>query len=315
MNCVRAEELLPWLLNGSLEAAEAGSVRAHLAGCAACRTAWVDTSWVVELSASHVPAGNLVDLAAGVALTGGDRAAVEAHLAGCMDCAAEMALLRASWTAHAAPERSAKLRSVARSEPGNLGDALTARPRTTWSWRDLALAAAVAGMILGSLGFWQMRLGAARDRLRWAAEVERWSAETEEARRDRATAEARLVELEAPVLNARVAELMPQDLVLRSALAPLPVLTVPAAGRITLLLYAPPTGLAEEDYGVELRDAQGVVRWSARGLTRQPTGDFSLSLPATLLAEGSAEIRVLASGRGQAVVARYGFQVRLGSRK
>jgi len=313
MNCDRAEELLPWLLNGSLDAAEAGSVRAHLAGCAACRTAWVDTAWVAELSAIHVPAEDLVDLAAGVALTGVDRAAVEAHLAGCAACAAELALLRASWAAHAAPEGSAQMRPVARIEPARPGHAPALRPRPSWDWRNLALAATVAGMVLGGFAFWQLRLQAAGERVHLAAEVERSRREADEASGGRAAAEARLADLQAPQLNAQIAELMPEELVLRGAAATLPALSVPAAGRILLLLYAPPTEAAVGDYGVELRDTRGVVRWSAQGLKRQPGGGFSLSLPASLLAEGTAEIRVLAPGDGQAVVARYLFQVRPGS--
>ncbi len=313
MNCARAEELLPWLLNGSLDAAQAGSVRAHLAGCAACRTAWVDTTWVAELSASHLPAANLVDLATGVVLPGGDRVAAEAHLATCTACAAELALLRESWTAHGAALDTNEELPESRIAPGPHGNASAQRPRATRDWRNLALAASVAGMVLGGVGFWKVKLQATGDRERQAAEVERSRQEADEAKGEREAVAVRLAALEAPQLNVPLAELMPQELVLRAAPEALPVLSVPAAGRIMLLLYAPPTGAAAGDYGVELRDARGVVFWSAQGLKRQPGGDFSLSLPAEFLAEGTAEIRVLAPGDSPAVVARYRFAVRRGS--
>ncbi len=312
MDCARVEELLPWLVNGSLLVEEAASVREHLAQCPACREALADTAWVAELSASHLPAGSLVDLAAGIATPGMDRALVEAHLASCAACAAELALVRESWAALAAPESAARVLPDARIEPTRPGLAVAPRPRPTRDWRNLALAATLAGMILGGFGLWQARQQAAADGVRRAAEVERWSREVEESRRARTAAEARLTELQAPQLNASVAELMPAELVLRSASTALPVLSVPAVGRITLLLYAPPKGPAQGDYTVELRDAQGRILWSARGLTRQPVGDFSLSLPAELLPEGAAELRVFPPGEGKTAVAHYRFQVRRG---
>ncbi|MDQ1348756.1 MAG: zf-HC2 protein [Acidobacteriota bacterium] len=313
MNCARAEELLPWLLNGSLDAAEAGTLRVHLAGCADCRSAWADTAWLAELAARHVPETTLVDFAAGRTLPSEDHGPVEAHIATCAACTAELSLLRESWTAHAAPEVRAELDPAEALEAGRPGRAIAARPRTTWDWRNLALAASVAGMVLGGFGYWQLQLRASGDHARQAAEIERSHREADEARGGRVAAEARLAELEAPQVNAQIAELMPQELVLRGAPAPLPVLSVPAAGRILLLLYAPPAEAGKGDYEVELRDSQGALLWAAQGLRRTSSGDFSLSLPTALLAEGAAEIRVLAPGDGRAVVARYRFAVQRGS--
>ncbi len=312
MDCAHVEELLPWLLNGTLPAVESAGVREHLARCAACREARAETAWVADLAAHHVPAGGLLDLAAGVRLPAEERVEIEAHLASCAACAAELELVRQSWVELEAPETVPAKLPGGRSELARPDLAFGPRPRPKSDWRTLALAASLAGMILGGFGFWQMRLQAAGEQARQAAEVERSRRAADEARRGRATAEAQVARLQEPQLNAGFAELMPVELVLRGAATPLPVLAVPAAGRITLLLAAPPAGPEKGEYGVELRDAQGRVVWAARGLERQALGEFSLSLPAELLPEGPAEIRLFPPDESEAASARYRFQVRHG---
>ena len=50
MNCDLAAELLPWLLNGTLEAGERRRLVEHLRGCSACRAALADTQVAWDLS-------------------------------------------------------------------------------------------------------------------------------------------------------------------------------------------------------------------------------------------------------------------------
>lgn len=116
MNCDLAAELLPWLLNGTLEAGERRQLIAHLRGCDACRAALADTQVAWDLFDWHPPAAALVAYAgaveagAGGAAVGagagtapaassdatGDVGAIEEHLAGCPKCAAELELVRTS---------------------------------------------------------------------------------------------------------------------------------------------------------------------------------------------------------------------------
>ncbi|HEY6321709.1 MAG TPA: zf-HC2 domain-containing protein, partial [Thermoanaerobaculia bacterium] len=116
MNCDLAAELLPWLLNGTLEAGERRELIEHLRGCDACRAALADTQVAWDLFDWHPPAAALVAYA-GAVDAGGSRApvgagrgaasppsgdatagagAIEEHLAGCPKCAAELELVRTS---------------------------------------------------------------------------------------------------------------------------------------------------------------------------------------------------------------------------
>lgn len=108
MNCDLATELLPWLLNGTLEAGERRELIAHLRGCDACRAALADTQLAWGIFDWHPPAAALVAYAgaleAAPATTSAASAttrdagagAIEEHLAGCPKCAAELELVRTS---------------------------------------------------------------------------------------------------------------------------------------------------------------------------------------------------------------------------
>lgn len=124
MNCNRAAELLPWLLNGTLEAGERREVLDHLRGCPGCRAALADTriawetfDWHPEPAALIAYAGAAAAVPAGASASGAARApaaaaasgggvaagaaaanlvALEEHLAGCPSCAAELELVRTS---------------------------------------------------------------------------------------------------------------------------------------------------------------------------------------------------------------------------
>jgi putative zinc finger protein len=107
MNCDLAAELLPWLLNGTLEAGERRELIEHLRGCDACRAALADTQVAWDLFDWHPPAAALVAYA-GAAEAGGSAStapagdasagagAIAEHLAGCPKCAAELELVRTS---------------------------------------------------------------------------------------------------------------------------------------------------------------------------------------------------------------------------
>src|SRR5579864_6170862 len=65
MDCDLAIELLPWLLNGTLETGEREEVLAHLRSCASCREALADTRTAWEIFDWHPETAALVAHASG----------------------------------------------------------------------------------------------------------------------------------------------------------------------------------------------------------------------------------------------------------
>ncbi|HEX2164311.1 MAG TPA: zf-HC2 domain-containing protein, partial [Thermoanaerobaculia bacterium] len=94
--CDWTVERLPWWANGTLDEAEAESVRAHLADCADCRAELAATHAALAVYGAHPSIGALVGLVEGDAAGEASRETVEAHLAHCAACREEVALLRES---------------------------------------------------------------------------------------------------------------------------------------------------------------------------------------------------------------------------
>lgn len=142
MTCDQATELLPWYLNGTLEAGELAGVRQHLETCASCREALAETGQAWSLfaqagAARHLSSPDLVALAWGEPSTGVDAAAAEAHLASCAECAAELEMARMS-------RRLEEEGNVAVFDPVRPRPVTGAAPR---SWRAAAIAAGLATVV------------------------------------------------------------------------------------------------------------------------------------------------------------------------
>lgn len=133
MNERSSIELLPWLLNGTLEGEERASVVAALREDPAHRAALADTMAAFEAFDQHPEASVLVDLA--YDRFGGDRRALQLHLALCPGCAEQAAMARAS---------------RALEDAGSQVTVLVPRRRR---WRLPAAIAAALGAVLG-LGVW-----------------------------------------------------------------------------------------------------------------------------------------------------------------
>ncbi|HYO15489.1 MAG TPA: zf-HC2 domain-containing protein, partial [Thermoanaerobaculia bacterium] len=96
MTCEQAIEILPWYLNGTLEAKEQEEVRHHLGTCEACRQALAETRDAWRIFDQHLPSEALVALAWGETPAGIDSTLAERHLAACPQCAADLELARTS---------------------------------------------------------------------------------------------------------------------------------------------------------------------------------------------------------------------------
>lgn len=139
MNCDEAIELLPWLLNGTLEEGERREIRRHLETCERCRTAWAETQEAARVFGQHLPAEALVALAYGEPPAEVDPALAERHLAACPECSAELELARTSRRLEEDDRIAVFPGRPVRKDRGE--------PR---SWRAAALAASLAGVVAAS---------------------------------------------------------------------------------------------------------------------------------------------------------------------
>jgi hypothetical protein len=153
MTCDQAIELLPWYLNGTLDAGEREEVRKHLTACERCRQALAETRQAWSVFAQHIPSQDLVALAWGQTPSGIDPAAAEEHLASCAACAAELEMARMSRRLE--EDDNVALFPVAKPRPG-----AGAAPRT---WRAAALAAGLAAVV--AMGGWVHTAQQAGDQL------------------------------------------------------------------------------------------------------------------------------------------------------
>lgn len=95
-------DVLPWYVSGRLDPPEAERVRSHVETCAACREevrvlSAMRREMIGALSASHVPAAELVEYSeGGGALPADRRAAIEGHVRACAACRQDLEALAAS---------------------------------------------------------------------------------------------------------------------------------------------------------------------------------------------------------------------------
>lgn len=272
MKCDSVIERLPWLLNGTLEMEESGSMREHLSGCAGCRAELERTGWVWEAHRSHLSPAVLVAHAEVRTVEEVSPSEIDAHLAVCDECTDSLRRLRSSHTA-------LELDLAARAPQ---------RAPLAGGWGRTALAASVAGL-----------LGIAV----WLGEESRIHSLQDE----NALLSQRLSDFESPQLNVLVAELSPDE-AMRGGTNTLTELIVPATARsVTLLLLPSRKGAAEMN--VTLIDPHGARIWSQPGLVPSDLGDFTLSLPASLLTEGRFTLELQAAAKPE-VVERYSIRIR-----
>jgi hypothetical protein len=144
MNCDKAIEFLPWLLNGTLEAGERDEVQGHLKSCERCREALAETRSAWSSFTQHIPTRDLAALAWGEAPAEIELATAEEHLASCPQCAADLELARMSRRLE--EESNVAVFPQVRTRP-----AAGESPR---SWRAAAIAAGLAAVV-ASMGWIQ----------------------------------------------------------------------------------------------------------------------------------------------------------------
>ncbi|HVR95412.1 MAG TPA: zf-HC2 domain-containing protein [Thermoanaerobaculia bacterium] len=317
MNCNEANERLPWLLNGTLGEDERRQVMAHLKDCADCRTALRETRQAWQVYNQHIPSEDLVAYAWGAAPVTVDPGLLEEHLASCPQCAAELELVRMSRRL----EEDDKIAVMpARRQAPAAG--------RTGFWRAAALAASLAAVVgLGGVIYNVERVQSLENRL---AETQERPAPATPPATDNAAERERLAQLQGEIekLRQSQAEQSEQARQLQEQLAELSKAPRPsAAGPKVNAFFASVTALgatvrggpgapqaekipasapvaylqliAERRsaghpvYEMEIVDAAGKVRWSAKNLERNDgEGEYSLILDRGALPPGSYTVQV-----------------------
>ena len=262
-SCREIRELLPWYVNGSLDAAEHEAVESHLASCEECRAELEDTRFALAVAVQHLPTEVLVAYVAGDD-PGVDPELLATHLASCAECAEELALLRDSHDALLGePDAEPREPDADGMEAQGDGQVLPWRPRpanddgSATIWRRVAAVAAVLALVSGLATF-----NLYRESTRLAN---------------------RVAELDGPTVNIALVDLYPDDLVLRGETSDqAPAEVPPTTERVTLILNsrrAPASG----PYRIELRDPSTGTQTVIEGLRTDADGLLILSLAADAL--------------------------------
>ncbi len=266
MDCRQTRDLLPWLLNETLDTPEQRQAAAHLESCDACRTELEETRIALAVAAQHLPIEALIAHAAGRD-PGIDPELFQTHLTSCDDCAGELELLIES---RESLEDDALEDETSENEAPEGRVLPWPRPATpsapSW-WRGLTAAAAVVALIAGV---------AAMRGFRQASRLEE-----------------RLARLEAPAANIAVVDLLPVDLALRGEEPPteVQIASVPS----TLILNS---GLPASSgpYRLQILDADGETIAGIEDLRSDRDGLLTLSLVTATLPPGELTLLIFEPG-------------------
>lgn len=281
MTCDQAIELLPWLVNGTLEAEDREKVRQHLKTCERCRTALADTLETLRLFDQHLPAQALVSLAWGETPADVDPALAELHLASCPQCAAEMELTRTSRRL----EEDDRIAVFPLKRESRKGESRT--------WRTAAIAAGLAGVV--ALSGW----------VHSARQLQPLESRNQQIQREQAALVAQQKENQAelaqiaalakgePQLNTWADDVFPQD-VERGPQEPgeREEIVIPADVAATPILEAS-AEVADPLRKIEIVNQAGKVLFSKDGLRRHPEdSSFTMTFLPGFLERGRYTIRL-----------------------
>lgn len=329
MTCDQAIELLPWLLNGTLENQEREEVRQHLRTCERCRKALAETQAAWPLFEEHLPTEALVALAYGETPAGADPSFAEHHLASCPQCAAELELAKMSRRLE--DEDNVAVFPGPKARPVKDGESR--------KWRSAAMAAGLAGVVALSgwihesrqADLYSDRLAAAnrdaggrtaapatpppmapdggdpaiREQLA-AAQAQLEQLEALQKKSDEAVAQAQeqMAQLQKergqaarPRINGFTADLGNSDAVRSGASRE----RIPAGRDAHLLLQRSKDEGLPEGREIQILDRAGKVVWQATGLVPDEYGSYALDLPAGFLSPGPYTVQLFTREGGKLV--------------
>lgn len=271
-DCPRVADMLPWLVNGTLDEGERARVVEHLRTCADCREELDRIRTVLDTSEGHPPSGLLAAWAMGETVP--DAEIIADHVASCPDCTRDAALVGEN-------EVLAAFVPPSRSRDRDTARVLWRRTTAT------AAAALIVGVVIGALIQQPSSTNRHPDGER-VAELER--------RLDRTV--ARLESFLRPRANVPVIELLPDSLDLR---APGRTIHVPDEASVLTLILAPNQAF-DGTYRLRIVTETGDEVAAMDGLRAGRDGDLTLSIPADALPRG-IPLTILLHAEGRSVAA------------
>lgn len=315
MDCQHVTEILPWLMNGSLDAAELEAARAHLAGCEQCRRELQETAFAGAVFQQHAPEEALVDYAFNRPSPDYDREMIERHLAECEQCAAELEMLEESRRLLDAEDNVIAFKPKSRAKANISEAALMRRPARLWAYG--AIAASVIGFVALTGWWWNWRqardlnerqiamsrrvagLEAENQQLRQAQPQS--ASQLEQANREIASLKSQVEELSSPQINIPVLEVLPQEMTERGERERVNQLQIPRGARAITLILNSQSAVESKSYSLEILDARRGAVLSQQGLVRHSTGDYTINISTELLPPGIYTFNVYGQVGGKRV--------------
>ena len=324
--CEHIAGLLPWLLNGTLDADERRQVRQHLAECGHCQREFDETALAFAVHGQHVSAEWLADYAFDRRANGVDIGLLEDHLAACEECSEQVALARESrrWA------ETQDARPDAASSP--------VAEKNFWQSLRLWQAGALAACLIGAISIagwfltWRQsqneqalliaqhrdtddrlnQLLAANEKLRQSIAPD--DPQLEQSRREIARLESRVAELSSPQINALTLDVYPQDFIRRSGQNAVNEIEIPRGVTTVSLILNSQSSAVASDLSLEIVNAGGATVWRAQNLQRHATNDYTINLPADFLPPGNYVFNVYGQDTGRRVKLDS-YQIRIRRRR
>jgi flagellar biosynthesis GTPase FlhF len=335
MDCNRIEELLPWLVNGSLPEPETSFVKEHLARCAKCKQSLNETKFMLTATQTHVPIEILIDYASERALKSYDPILFEKHLAVCDECSEQLKLASESFDSI----ETAKVISFAEAKEKRKAAVVVPVSATSLFWKYAAIAACLLFMF--TLGYLIYSLQAMRNlQSEQIAQTERintlenetkrkgeeYSKNQNESQKEIENLKNKVAEKEKEIAekerelerksqtssqqitqsknnqqaqaNVVAMDVFPSS-VSRSDSENRNVLVIPRnAQSVTMILNSQSSSGASR-YAIELADSSGRIVWRNNNMRRYSSNDFTINIAAQMIRTGNYIINIFSLDKGQ----------------
>ena len=338
MDCELVVGVLPWALNGTLDDVERQHVREHLAHCRKCQRELAETSFAWTVHQQHIPAEVLVSIAFGRPVEAGEHSLFEKHLKACSDCAEQLEMAResrrlqpegeAEETAQVSPlaaKKEVRWRRTPVWRYGAIAASLflvVAAGGWLRSWqqarelragvtdREKALRQRLADLEVENerLRQTETQLGQQQDRsnaeiIQLQAQIKETQARVQQQQNQVGRELARVRRQGegggAPQVNILALDIYPVGLTQRAEGPTSNEIAIPRNVRAVTLILNSQDSSDHRSYSIEVVDSRGKTVWSARGLTRNSTSDYTISVPADYLAPGGYTINVFGQAAGR----------------
>jgi hypothetical protein len=115
----------------------------------------------------------------------------------------------------------------------------------------------------------------------------------------------------APQVNILALDIYPLGFTQRAGNAAANEIKIPSNVKALTLILNSQASSDYQSYSIEMRNSQGRLVWSAQNLARNSTNDYTISIPADYLTEGSYTINIFGTAAGQRTkVESYQIKVR-----